>query len=77
MTKKVQIDVGKSQSPTDYYVVLVELVHVKKGLFGFVDKTLVKNACIPDTREHAAHLTKRFTAIMQEYGGSVTHDRGL
>jgi len=69
--KLVNININKKQLPTDYLVVRLQLVHVRKGLFGLKDKELVKHSCIPNTRKEAADIIKRIVNILEEYGVNV------
>jgi len=69
--KLVNININKKQLPTDYLVVRLQLVHVKKGLLGLKDKELVKHSCIPNMRKEATDIIKRIANILEEYGVNV------
>ena len=56
MSEVVKVDVSGEQKPTDYFVLRIQLVHVKKTWFGFKDNLLVFNALIPDSRKEATDL---------------------
>lgn len=67
----VKVDVSGEQTPKDYYVVRVQIVHVRKGLFGLNDKTIAGNAVIPNTRREAAEFFKDVSDKMARFGVSV------
>lgn len=56
----------------DYLSVRVQLVHVKKGLFGFKDDELCKFSAIPDTKEESEEIFERIKKIVQEYGVTIS-----
>lgn len=68
----VAVPIGDPQTPTDYYVVRVQLVHVRKGFFGFRDKTLAFSALVPDTRKEAADVFKAVQEDFEKRGVSIT-----
>ncbi|MGD0071359.1 MAG: hypothetical protein ABSB71_07785 [Candidatus Bathyarchaeia archaeon] len=69
---EVQVNISGKQLPTDYFVVRVQLVHVKKGFFGLTDTQLAGNAAIATTRKESAELFEKFSTLMKEYGIQFT-----
>lgn len=66
-----QVKIPKQQTPTDYLVVRVELVHVKKGWFGLRDKQLTAHSAIPDTPQQAVDLTNKISLLMNKTGIAI------
>ena len=61
----------KEQTPKEYLVVKVHLVHVKKGFFGYKDKILAFHSAIPDTPQKALELYKKMIKIVRKYGVTI------
>ena len=72
--KKIQIE-RRENTPTNYLVVRVQLVHVKKKLLGLKDTEITKFVAIPNTMKESVELTNRIGAIMKKYGKSFPLDR--
>jgi len=67
-----QIKVPKEQTPRDYLVVRIQLVHVKKSWLGlkYYEKILTASAVIPDTPEAAVDLTNQTVVQFKKLGVS-------
>lgn len=68
--KKVQIP--KKNTPTEYLVVRLQLVHVKKGFLGRLkDKILTAHAVIPNKPKDAVDLANQFSMFARKYGKTL------
>jgi len=66
-----QIQIPQKQTPTNYLVVRVELVHVMKGWFGLKDRQLTAISVVPNTPSQAVELTNRIGKLTEKYGKSI------
>lgn len=65
-----KIQIPKKNTPTNYFVVRVQLVHVKKGWLGLKDKLITSCTVIPDNPKKAVELTNRIGKLVDDYGVS-------
>lgn len=67
-----KIQIPKRNTPTEYLVVRVQIVHVKKRFLGFKDKELSMHTAIPNKPNEAIELFNKISAIMGKYGVSIS-----
>lgn len=66
-----QIQLPKANTPTEYVVVRVQIVHVKKGWLGFKDKELSSAMAIPNKPKEAADLFNKIGVMIRKYGVTI------
>lgn len=73
--KQIQVQIPtKQRIGQDYLAVRVQLVHVKKGMFGLRDKELSFSVVIPDTPELALQLFEEIAEKNSKYGKAFQLD---
>ena len=65
-----QIKIPNEQTPREYLVVRMQLIHVKKGIFGLKDEQLTAHTAIPNTPKEAVDLANKIAVLMGKVGVS-------
>jgi hypothetical protein len=57
--------------PKDYVSIRVDVVHVKKKWYGFQDKVIGYQICVPSTWEEADEIMGKIKNLFSKYGTSI------